>query len=795
MKKEYNLSYEEIYYSSTEKSAISGRAGFGIRSYTEGMQVNEVEEIIRQCQPGYQLPTSKMVSRVQLDSNPDIVYDYPITYDFRQIKLSDGTLRYLMERTVYVGIDYGFFNGGTALRTGSNFFSHLLVFKQKPSPELLGAMVSGNLCVPQNRSCRPDNAEWNALLTGEMALLPRKESVEIEVSDDTSVIADPRFMMLVKAMLQAHINKTLGQDSMMQQVLIKTTVKESDELVRMLSLFPKELLSEFPFTSNSMQGGAMPGGCRMAMVNDWNTSQLYLDNYISIDFTTSHMAHVDNNYFFDKMSYLANAKEYDELYDLIVYFMGMDYSQVAEYPFFYDLFVILQTPDELPLEKIDKIFVDKIQSLSLSEENAGKIWGKINASIKKSIFQNNSKSITDALVMVEYMREKKYNMLRIDSETISYFTKLLISGNDNLKIFSSKCTNNQLLPLVDMKLISAETLFKSLHSCDKSDTWYEFLKQFYGDRLVDNMPLVVNNVAASQLRDKDNLISRFYPIASNGQALLKLIHDNPSLALSLKGTTSSLCSAASEEVFSYLINASDQYKSSIANILSRSALDYYGAKMKKKHNTTANELVALCGKLSPKIFVYMGLDSLFEEYANFLYSKPTKAVMATIKSVLDLGIADNKNGMTSLRHIYAMQNQKTFDDVTYEDLLFDAGQSERDSSYTLKLFAAWLEAKRRDINSVIAYIDKLEWTNYDKKTQRDFIRTVWKSKNQGQERIAVIMHIIDLSKWNKDELTEFINKCHNSETYNSLGEAIEAENTFFKKVGRFFKKIFKKDNK
>ena len=45
MKKEYSIPYEEIFYASTQKSAVSGSIGFGVRTFTEGMSSREADEM------------------------------------------------------------------------------------------------------------------------------------------------------------------------------------------------------------------------------------------------------------------------------------------------------------------------------------------------------------------------------------------------------------------------------------------------------------------------------------------------------------------------------------------------------------------------------------------------------------------------------------------------------------------------------------------------------------------------------------------------------------------------------
>ena len=70
-----------------------------------------------------------MLTFEQISQNPRTVYDYAPAYAFRRVDLTSGGTRYVLSRTVYIGIDYGYFcKRDGAMRTGANYFAHLLVF-------------------------------------------------------------------------------------------------------------------------------------------------------------------------------------------------------------------------------------------------------------------------------------------------------------------------------------------------------------------------------------------------------------------------------------------------------------------------------------------------------------------------------------------------------------------------------------------------------------------------------------------------------------------------------------------
>ena len=103
------LNYKEIYYTSSERSIITHSAGIGIRTYTNGMDSHEASTIAEKCVFGYSLDDSRKLTFEQIQQNPRIVYDYSPTYIYHKVMLDSGSVKYVLGRTIYLGIDYGYF--------------------------------------------------------------------------------------------------------------------------------------------------------------------------------------------------------------------------------------------------------------------------------------------------------------------------------------------------------------------------------------------------------------------------------------------------------------------------------------------------------------------------------------------------------------------------------------------------------------------------------------------------------------------------------------------------------------
>ena len=130
--------------------------------------------------------------------------------------------------------------------------------------------------------------------------------------------------------------------------------------------------------------------------------------------------------------------------------------------------------------------------------------------------------------------------------------------------------------------------------------------------------------------------------------------------------------------------------------------------------------------------------------------------------------------------------------VNFEDLKFeiDRGGSNRD--YKAALFVDWIKGKRRERQEVISYCDLIDWRSISKNEHKNYIVAIWNSKMESQAAIDTIMYIIHLAGWKKEDIAAFISYCNGSIKLADLGTAVQKENSFFRKLKRFFKRLGKK---
>lgn len=110
------LTCDEIYFASNQKSALTGNDGFGVRTYTAGMDTSEVSLIARDCLPGYQVDPERQLSLADLEANPEVVLGYPAVYSFSSFASPSGQTLWVASRTVYIATDFGFSSTATLTR-------------------------------------------------------------------------------------------------------------------------------------------------------------------------------------------------------------------------------------------------------------------------------------------------------------------------------------------------------------------------------------------------------------------------------------------------------------------------------------------------------------------------------------------------------------------------------------------------------------------------------------------------------------------------------------------------------
>ena len=302
------IKFREIIECSSQQSILTGQAGFGIRTMTQGLDADLAKKIVEQTSCAYEVDIADQVTAAQIEEDADVVKSYPRTLRYTVVTDDDGKDHYIVACSTYVGIDYGYFCGlDSARRAGSNYIADILVFEERPTASLFSALLKQEVFLPVNNSCTPNNPELQQLLTGEPSyLVPR----EIEIQEDQPVLNEQTALVAI-ALLQTKINQDLGKDKGLQSIVIQVQENQVPAVLESLAALPDNLVSDKYFHTNYLQGYGMPNGYRMMFLNEHNKEQVYVENYVFINLDHPKAQNIEDcNIYFHRIQEAVVANDY-----------------------------------------------------------------------------------------------------------------------------------------------------------------------------------------------------------------------------------------------------------------------------------------------------------------------------------------------------------------------------------------------------------------------------------------------------------------------------------------------------
>lgn len=173
------MKYYHVIYNSSEK-AMDGRAGFGIRTATEGIS-DELLKAVKNINfftddwESYEGTPSP----AQFKENPSSIDSIAKNYAVTNITDDNGNVYYVIARRAYVAFDYSFFINGRPTRPG-NYVVDYYIFDSIPESsayEILyeNALANSNHFIPKSIHMTEDNQEMKEISVGEQPALPVSE--------------------------------------------------------------------------------------------------------------------------------------------------------------------------------------------------------------------------------------------------------------------------------------------------------------------------------------------------------------------------------------------------------------------------------------------------------------------------------------------------------------------------------------------------------------------------------------------------------------------------------------------
>ena len=442
---ENRIKFAELIYGSCQKSLVTGNAGFQIRTHTEGLDSFIIEAVGRSSLFGYSIPEEKRVSISQLKENPKIVCDYPRTFNYKKIETINGEQKYVLSRTTYIGIDYGYFCNGSATRDGANYITHVLIFDSEPPKEIFKILYDNNcfgnsVFLPLDNTCSPDNAELANLLTGEPQPMPANF---FETGESLPFDTLPDYMgEVIIGVLQLYISRKYHPDEN-KCLIIKASNEITDYIAATVRLFmPDVFVKDLTFTTNHFKSG-LPADMDIVFVNEWYDGNLYEEDHICIDLLANKHTGIENNVFFDKVLDDVSKDNLTGLCKLFDYLITVELNNPLQFRFLFDVFLYVKLGKELPVSKIQTEFIEKLNSIGLPDSELKSFWDRINMNVNDGLKSGNVEQTRE---MIETLQRLGKKNIHITEDTKEHFKQFMLKqfDPDDDDVFSQIVNTNNM---------------------------------------------------------------------------------------------------------------------------------------------------------------------------------------------------------------------------------------------------------------------------------------------------------------------------------------------------------------
>ena len=546
-----SIKFNEIIECSSQQSILSGQAGFGIRTITEGFNPELARKICDEISCAYEVDIAEQVTTEQITTDPSCVTQYPRTLKYQVVKNDDGKELYVIACATYVGIDYGYFcNIESARRAGSNYIADILVFDEKPTAGLFQALIEQKIFRPIDNTCTPTNPELQELLTGEPSYLSPRE-VEVKETSEAIPTINEQTALVAMALLQTKINQDLGKDNGLINIVFQAQEAKVPSILQSIGTLPNDLVSDKYFHTNFLQGYGMPNGYRMMFLNEHNKEQVYIENYVYLNLDENKFINLDtDNFYFGKIKEAAAANNYALFYNLVNYLFRLSVQADTDYKFLYNLFIATETDKKLSIDELTEDFFTKAKKANLPSDKWQRFVVSVNNTLDETIQKENLGAKADAnchaaMKVITYLYNNWKEVLHLNENSLQGLTNLW-----HLDGTLARYANEfgiDIIQYINTKDNNPEAFIEAIKKVDNPDYWERFIKEQMIAFKENNVPhgitndIIIDTILASAVADKNALIARFYPISSAEGTLISYVESHPNKMGNLEPTIKSLC--------------------------------------------------------------------------------------------------------------------------------------------------------------------------------------------------------------------------------------------------------------
>lgn len=759
------IEFKEIIESSTQKSIVSGMPGFGIRTYTKGINAEIVGKISEALNCTYDIPVSRQVTFNKLQEDPTVTTRYPRTIKYTKVKGADNEEYYAIACSTYIGIDYGFFcDMDTARRAGSNYIADIILFHERPSAQIFYQLVSQQIFLPKDNTCNPDNPELKELLTGVPTLLDPR-SVSLKDNADGQPALTALTAQVAIAFLQAKINGDLGKEETFRDIVVNAKESVTPDVLKAMAVLPDELVGDMYFQTNYLQGYGVPTGYRMVFLNEYNEDEVYTDNYVYLDLKDGNNKNIDTNYYFNEIVEAANDNNYSLFFALVSYLPNTHISADTDYQFVYKLFAATEGVVPLTVDDLTQDFFEKVEALNLPK-NKKEALRKTVADILNPALQSDNEK---ALNITRYLVEHKSDILDIKSDTRQTMTDMIFSKGALGKYI--RTYGLDLVDYINTHKIDDSTFFTAMQSVDDAGIWEHIVRDQFGNSLTDRADEIISTVLQTRIVDRERLIVDLFPIDSNKEIYHNYITYHPGRIQQVNGIIRHIAMGGGENAMLKILSET-KYSADVFNVLQPVAIDYFMHQVRQDAHNGAENAATFLLKIKEKMDRTFDFSSLFDLYAKECEKNPAKADKELLRKLTDADIKLSPDSDKLFSTILVVGNPDTKVenlDGTFDELLIGRYVI-NDEQKLLALFDKWVVNKMPHRKEIGRFMQTGKPLSFE--FVGGMLQAIWQHPNFSEEyRHSHVLYIIRTAKWSKVDRKTFIASCTNNELKDFLNSS------------------------
>lgn len=806
-----SIKFNEIIECSSQQSILSGQAGFGIRTITEGFNPELARKICDEISCAYEVDIAEQVTTEQITTDPSCVTQYPRTLKYQVVKNDDGKELYVIACATYVGIDYGYFcNIESARRAGSNYIADILVFDEKPTAGLFQALIEQKIFRPIDNTCTPTNPELQELLTGEPSYLSPRE-VEVKETSEAIPTINEQTALVAMALLQTKINQDLGKDNGLINIVFQAREAKVPSILQSIGTLPNDLVSDKYFHTNFLQGYGMPNGYRMMFLNEHNKEQVYIENYVYLNLDENKFMNLDtDNFYFGKIKEAAAANNYALFYNLVNYLFRLSVQADTDYKFLYNLFIATETDKKLSIDELTEDFFTKAKKANLPSDKWQRFVVSVNNTLDETIQKENLGAKADAnchaaMKVITYLYNNWKEVLHLNENSLQGLTNLW-----HLDGTLARYANEfgiDIIQYINTKDNNPEAFIEAIKKVDNPDYWERFIKEQMKAFKENNVPhgitndIIIDTILASAVADKNALIARFYPISSAEGTLISYVESHPNKMGNLEPTIKSLCLGDKLPLMIQLLKVCN-FDGQGMQVMKQIIQNYFTGLFKESKEPQMKNAIEKLVELTRNVTTANNVKALdiphyVSIYTDYLEKYPKAADKQSIEYFLKNDITKREIEVNDANRIEFIVNllDKDSDYMgTYRELLIAKRLGCPMQEVRLKIVEKLFTDKAKKHEKLnLSYIKEYFTDKYSEipseKTKEEsklVLDRLWDTF-KGDPHICeeATPAIIEAAKWTSKDRKEYLEKCKN-----------EKEKAFITKYYSFFtsicRKLFKK---